>query len=279
MKRIPRHWRVDGVQSSMGISRLGLALGLALAVPAVFGQMQAMAQGREQGQQTLQPEAEQLLALANEARAAHGAGALKWDPALAQAARRHCLRMAAEGPISHQYAGEAGVSERAGQAGAHFSLIEENVAIGPDPAAIHEEWMHSPAHRTNLLNPQVDRMGAAVVSSRGVLYAVADYERVVQSLSPTQVETTVADILRARGVEILSDPPIARDYSAGGGHAGGAGQPRFLMQWQDSDLSQLPQALVDRLAAGKYRQAAVGSCPAQDVEGSFTSYRLAVLLY
>ncbi|MGA9671977.1 MAG: CAP domain-containing protein [Terracidiphilus sp.] len=259
----------------MGISRRGLALGLILAVPAIFVQ----AQGRERGQQTLQPEAEQLLALANEARAAHGAGTLKWDPALAQAARQHCLRMAAEGPISHRYGGEADVSERAAQAGAHFSLIEENVAIGPDPAAIHEEWMHSPGHRTNLLNPEVDRMGAAVVSSRGVLYAVADYERAVQSLSATQVETTVARLIHASGVTILSDPTVARSYCAGGGHAGGAEQPRFLMQWQDSDLSQLPQALVDRLATGKYRQAAIGSCPAQDVEGAFTSYRLAVLLY
>ncbi len=108
----------------MGISRWGLALGLTLAVPAVFGQMQAMAQWRERGQQTLQPEAEQLLALANEARAAHGASPLRWDPALAAAARQHCLRMAAEGPISHRYGGEADVSERAGQAGAQFSLIE-----------------------------------------------------------------------------------------------------------------------------------------------------------
>ena len=68
-------------------------------------------------------------------------------------------------------------AERAGQAGAHFSLIEENVAVGPTPAAIHDGWMHSPGHRTNLLNPEVDRVGIAVVASRGELYAVADYAR------------------------------------------------------------------------------------------------------
>ena len=33
-----------------------------------------------------------------------------------------------------------------------------------------------PGHRTNLLNPEVDRVGVAVVATRGVLYAVADYE-------------------------------------------------------------------------------------------------------
>jgi hypothetical protein len=51
------------------------------------------------------------------------------------------------------------------------------------------------------------------------------------------------------------------------------------MRWQDADLTRLPQALADRLASGQYRQAAVGSCPAQGVEGQFTAYRVAVLLY
>jgi hypothetical protein len=41
----------------------------------------------------------------------------------------------------------------------------------------------------------------------------------------------------------------------------------------------LPEALVKRLASGSYHQAAVGSCPARGTEGSFTLYRLAVLLY
>ena len=51
------------------------------------------------------------------------------------------------------------------------------------------------------------------------------------------------------------------------------------MRWQDSELAQLPQALTERLASGRYRRAAVGSCPARGVEGSFSAYRVAVLLY
>jgi hypothetical protein len=266
----------------MGISRWGLALWLTLAVPVVFAEAQGMPQRQERRQQMLQPEAEQLLALANEARAAHGAGPLHWDPALATAARQHCLRMAAEGPISHRYAGEPDVSDRAGQAGAHFSLIEENVAIGPDPAAIHEEWMHSPGHRTNLLNPEVDRMGAALVSSRGVLYAVADYERAVPELTPVQVETAVAGLLRERGIVTFVDRADARAYCEGGrgnGGAVGSMQPRFKMLWQGPDLGYLPEALTNRLAGRQYQKAAVGNCPVQSLEGSFTAYRVAVLLY
>jgi hypothetical protein len=50
------------------------------------------------------------------------------------------------------------------------------------------------------------------------------------------------------------------------------------MRWQASDLATLPQALADRLTSGNYRQASIGSCPAQG-GSSFTSYRIAVLLY
>jgi hypothetical protein len=55
--------------------------------------------------------------------------------------------------------------------------------------------------------------------------------------------------------------------------------PRFVMRWQDGDLSRLPRALADRLASGNYRQAAVGSCPAQVAQGAFSAYRVAVMLY
>jgi hypothetical protein len=266
----------------MRCSIKGLILILVLAAPVVYGQARAVPLWQGERRQALQPEAEQLLALANESRAAHGAGRLKWDPELAMAARQHCLRMAAEGPISHQYKGEPEVSERAGQAGAHFSLIEENVAIGPDAAAIHEEWMHSPGHRTNLLNPDVDRMGAAVVVSRGVLYAVADYSHAVAELTPAQVENEVSGLLREQGIVTFGDRAEARAYCERGQRISGAIdsiEPRFRMLWQNSDVSELPRALMGKLATRGYRKAAVGSCPAQNVAGAFTAYRVAVLLY
>jgi hypothetical protein len=229
----------------------------------------------------VQTAAEQIVALANQARSENGAGRLRWDPALAAAALYHCRRMAAEGPISHRYGGEPDLSARASQAGAHFSVIEENVAVGPSAAVIHDEWMHSPGHRSNLLSPDVDRVGVAVVASRGVLYAVADYSREVQSLGAREVEAKVADLIRPSGVSILSDPSLARAACAtdqGVPHASGA-MPGFVMRWQDSELAQLPKSLAERLAEGRYHLAAVGSCPARGNQGSFTAYRVAVLLY
>ncbi len=252
---------------------------LALAAAVVLAQSRLAQPPQAAGQGSIQPEARQIVELTNEARAAQGAGPLKWDPALAAAARQHCLRMAAEGPISHRYGGEPDVSERAGEAGAHFSLIEENVAIGPTPAAIHDAWMRSPGHRTNLLNPVVDRVGLAVVASRGVLYAVADYARAVPVLTQAQVEAAISNLVRASGVTILRDPTAAREYCAQSKGTRGSNRPGYLILWEKADLTRLPHQLLDRIASGQYRQAAVGSCPTQDVEGSFTAYRMAVLLY
>ena len=254
---------------------------LLAALPALVA-AQIAAQGLHPGSGNLAAEAEKIRALANEAREQAGVGRMEWDQALAAAALQHCLRMAAEGPIAHRYGGEPDLSARAAQAGAHFSVIEENVAVGPSADAIHEEWMQSAGHRANLLSPDVDRVGVAVVAARGVLYAVADYTRAVEQLSAAQVEARVAALIRVSGVAILRDPSLAREACAtdeGMPRAAGGSMPGFVMRWQSADLMRLPQALVDRLASGNYRQAEVGSCPARNSDGSFTAYRVAVLLY
>jgi hypothetical protein len=266
----------------MSIFGRGLILYLTLVVPALVAQALPSHSAQGKSSEALQPEAAQLLALANRSRAEQGVAPLKWDAALARAARQHCLRMAAEGPIAHRYAGEPDVSERAGQAGAHFSLIEENVAVGPNPATIHDEWMHSPGHRANLLNPEVDRLGVAVVASRGTLYAVADYERDVPILTRNQVETKIVNMVQAKGVTVLRDADAARAACAtskGVPISKSGPRVRFIMRWQDADLTQLPGALEYKLGTGQFHSAAVGSCQPQGQQGSFTAYRIAVLLY
>lgn len=226
--------------------------------------------------------AEELFALANQARVQARVGRLDWDPALAAAALQHCRRMAQEGPIAHRYGGEKDVSGRASDAGAHFSVIEENVAVGPSAPAIHEEWMNSPGHRENLLSSDVDHVGIAVVQARGVLYAVEDFSRAVQQLDAAQVEARVGDLIRVSGVAVLDHHELARQACAvneGVPHASGGMTPRFVMRWQAGDLTRLPPVLVQKLASGSYHAASVGSCAAQTGETSFSAYRVAVLLY
>jgi uncharacterized protein YkwD len=229
-----------------------------------------------------QPEAAQLLALANQARAQAGAPPLRWDSALAEAARKHTMRMSVEGAIEHRYPGELDVSERANLAGAHFDLIEENIALAATPEAIHDGWMHSKEHHDNLLNLQVDRVGIAVVAKRGVLYATADYARGVRALSKSQAEAQVADLIRPSGVKVRDDHSLARaacEMTSGFPNSVADAGPSLVVRWQDSDLSRLPKGLVENLASGSYHQAAIGSCDPKGVGATFTVYRVAVLLY
>lgn len=239
-------------------------------------------QNLQQAGRARQSDAEQLFALANLERMHAGVKPLKWDAALAEAALQHCLRMAQEGPIAHRYGGEPSLTERAAAAGAHFSLIEENVAVGPTADSINEEWMHSPPHRANMLNPNVDRIGTAIVAARGTLYAVEDFSAAVQQLSRTQIEARVGDLIRVSGVSILPNPTQARDACAtdqGMPPAKPGMEPLFLMRWQSSSLDALPKVLTQKLATGKYRSASVGSCTPEGARDSFSAYRVAVLLY
>jgi hypothetical protein len=251
------------------------------AIALFFSTAQQRAIGQNADGTMVNTAVQQLYVLANQTRAENGAGRLRWDPALAAAALNHCRRMVAEGPLSHRYPGEPDLAERAGQVGAHFSVLEENLAIGPTAAAVHDQWMNSPGHRRNLLSTDVDRVGIAVIASRGVLYAAAEYSRGVESFGPREAENRVAALIRPSGVTISSDPSVARSVCVmqAGAHLSANPYPGFIMRWQDSQLEQLPGALVDRLSTGKYRRAAVGSCPAQGTQGTFTAYRFAVLLY
>ena len=261
---------------------MGLRNAVIVSLTLSASMLLAQAGSQNQNPATIPPEAWQIVQLVNQVRAVARAGPLQWDAALAEAARQHCLRMAAEGSIEHQYGGEPTLVERAGKAGAHFSLIAESVAVGSTPADIHGGWMRSPDDHTNLLNPQADRIGVATITSRGVLYAVADYERAVPVLTQSQVEAAITGLLRHSGIVVQRDPTAARatcvtDTTLSRSEVGR--HPGFVLRWQDSDLTKLPEALVDRIKTPQYGEAAVGSCPAQDVNGAFTTYRVAVLLY
>lgn len=233
------------------------------------------------------PDEQRLLEFANQARAAAGVAPVKWDAELAAAAHAHALLMAQVGTISHRFDGEADLAERAAAAGAHFSLIEENVAMGPSAEQIHDGWMHSPGHHDNLLNPKVDRIGLALVPAHGVLFAVADYAKAVEALTPSDVEAKVGAAIQQHGVNLVTGGPDldgARRYCAleEGKSANGLGlKAHFFMKWQSADITKLPPELEKALASGQFTQAAVGGCAAQggSAGGAFSAYRVAVLLF
>ena len=166
-----------GFNLQMGKPRITLHLFLALC-PLAFGP--AIAQGqwpagtRAASTQAVRAREAELLALTNQARAAAGVGPVKWDSELAAAALNHCLRMAAEGSISHRFGGEPDVTRRAALAGAHFSLIAENVALGPYAAGIQQEWLNSPGHRANIMQPRFTKVGVGFYRTADGQYWVTE---------------------------------------------------------------------------------------------------------
>jgi uncharacterized protein YkwD len=119
----------------------------------------------------------QLFAGVNRARKAQGLAGLKWDEALAAAARRHAGLMALHNSAEHAYTGEPSLASRATQAGAHFVWLAENVIQGPGLQTIQDEFLKSPNHRANILDAEMNSMGVGVVERGGQLFVVEDFSK------------------------------------------------------------------------------------------------------
>jgi hypothetical protein len=219
-----------------------------------------------------------LLAAANQDRVKRGLPSLKLDDNLTLAARTHAYVMAEHRTISHQFQGEADLAQRACDAGAHFSLVTENVAEASNSAKIHELWMNSEGHRANLLDPMVDAVGIAVVQRDGQLYAVEDFTRTVVKLPVRQQEQAVESLLAAHGLLLEGNKGDARQTcTMSTGYVGGR-QPGFVMRYTESSLDRLPPELTSQLSTGKYHSAVVGAC-VTGKQTPFTSYNIAVMLF
>lgn len=224
-----------------------------------------------------------LFEAANRERTLQGLPALRWDAALASAARAHAALMAQRGTLSHQFPGEPPVQDRARHAGARFSVIAENVAEAPTPEMIHSSWMHSPPHRANILDHELNALGVAVVgvtdrrNGQTELFAVQDFSQGVADLSYEQQEQQVGELVAARGVQLKATNGDARKTcEMDRGWAGD--RPGAVVRFESADLEQLPDDLDHKVLSGKYREASVGACAPGESQG-FARFRLAVLLY
>lgn len=218
----------------------------------------------------------QLLQLVNQARSQQGLGPVTWDPALAVAAQQHAQWVARSPELSHQYPGEPDLANRASKAGARFQEIAENVAEGQSVDQLHAEWMNSPHHRANILDPNVNSIGVATVRHGETLFAVEDFSRSVPNLGPDKVEAKVESLLQTRGVAPSASESARKTCAMDHGSVGEP-KPMFVMRWQGTDLGRLPDALEERLQTGKYHRATVGACSSG--QQPFSGYKVAVLLF
>ena len=217
-----------------------------------------------------------LFSSLNRERAALGLPALQWDDALASGARQHAVRMAQLDQMSHQLPGESDLLTRLTASGARFSVIAENVAIGPDPGVIHSMWMHSPGHRANILSPELTAVGIAVVQGSSGLFATQDFSHSVVNSNLDQQEQRVISLLVARGLQANASNKArasceANDRFVPNGAA-------TLVRYETPNLDKLPAILDQQLQSHRFRAATVAACSATGAPG-FSRFRFAVLLF
>ena len=157
---------------------------------------------------------QQLLDLANQARAKEGAPPLRFDEGLIQAARAHAEEMAEQQQLSHQFEGEPSLPRRLSAASPlHLDHAGENVAMDRSADGAHENLMHSPPHRENLLDASYNIAGFGVIRAGGRLYVVQDFGHSVTAYSADQAEDTILHAVnRARAEAHL--PVLARQSYA-----------------------------------------------------------------
>ncbi len=108
----------------------------------------------------------------NALRASYGLRPLKFSPALFESADEHCLQMIAGGYFGHRSTTGASFASRIETfypiGRASYYAVGENLywnAGSATSSQMIDEWMQSPEHRRNLLNPRWRQIGLATVSS------------------------------------------------------------------------------------------------------------------
>lgn len=136
--------------------------------------------------ESLTAEEQELHSLINAARAEAGVAPLEVDAALSAVARAHSLDMATSGFFAHVSPSTGDLSDRlaAGQIG--FLSAAENIALNVSVQAAHQALLDSPAHRENLLSPDLTVVGVGIVSNGRQLVVTENFVRPAAGFQATR---------------------------------------------------------------------------------------------
>jgi uncharacterized protein YkwD len=139
----------------------------------LFLQLLSFLQGFEDRSRSLE---QRLFAEINDVRIARQLPPLRWNPRIAEPARRHSERMLQQHFLSHDDPEFGGPGNRLSMAGVAWRACAENIYRefgGGDPVrAAVQSWLDSPGHRQNLLSRTYTNTGIGVaIGPRGELIA------------------------------------------------------------------------------------------------------------
>jgi uncharacterized protein YkwD len=117
-----------------------------------------------------------IFTLTNEQREQNGIPPLILDPNISAVARAHSVDMNTRNFVGHINPDGLDPFQRMRAGGISFTTAGENIAGGPSVEIMMTNWMNSPEHRANILNPAFIRIGVgASVSSVYGLLATQDF--------------------------------------------------------------------------------------------------------
>ena len=109
---------------------------------------------------------QQILSLVNIERKKANLQPLTLNNQLGQAAQNHTNDMVSKSYFSHTSPSGGTMASRVNATGYRYSAIGENIAAGNSTAnATMIQWMNSPGHRANILNPKFRELGVGFAPS------------------------------------------------------------------------------------------------------------------
>jgi len=87
---------------------------------------------------------------------------LTWDDALAHSAAKHAIDMEEKNYFDHISKNGRTIGDRADKSGYDWYQVSENIAFGQRSIEqVVKEWMQSPEHCANIMDPNIKNMGVA----------------------------------------------------------------------------------------------------------------------
>jgi uncharacterized protein YkwD len=119
----------------------------------------------------------------NGERANRGIPRLAVLPDLVNVARAQAARMASTNVLAHNPNLTTDVR--------HWRWVGENVGYGPGAAVVHSAFMHSPAHKANILDRDFTQMGIGTVTRSGRVWVAEVFRRPMNQASASGWTTTL----------------------------------------------------------------------------------------
>ncbi len=233
----------------------------------------------------------QLLDLANTERAGVGSPQLKMDLGLVRAARAHAAQMAAQNQLSHQFSGEASLTQRiAAVSTLHLNRAGENVAVAPNADEAHQGLMSSPPHRDNLLSPQFNVAGIGVFRRGHLLYVAQDFGSSTPSYSVQEAQQLVsasveqlriqANLPRLQRVDSRSAQSTACAMAQGDSLTAGAPPAgAYMLRYTSMQPETLPSAISKVIVQRGLHTYSAGTCYARTQKYPNGAYWVVLVFY